>query len=135
MTPELGHIDLAEDNERFADLIRTHLCNDDFDVDNQNDWIVTARFYSLLHYVEKRLQDYGYSSRSHGGRKENILECPYIDNKVRRLYRRLEDVSRDARYECIPTSDEDVTKSESTLQEGKDVLGFSRSSSGHKYST
>ena len=135
MTPELGHVDLAEDNERFADLIRTQLSSEGFDVDNQNDWIVTVRFYSLLHYVEKRLQDYGYSSRSHDGRKENVLECRYIDNKVRKLYRRLEDVSRDARYECIRTSDEDVTKSESTLQEGKDVLGFNSGSSSHKYST
>lgn len=125
----MSNVDFARENENFAQEILSEL-------EDRKNWVVTVRFYSLLHYVEERLQAHGYNSRSHEKRKDNIRDCRHVDNKVRKLYRRLEDVSRDARYECIRMGDDDVRKSEETLEEGKRILGFSAGSGGtHKYST
>jgi len=130
MSPDLTHVEFANENESFANTIKS-------DFEDENNWVITVRFYSLLHYVEERLQSHGYNSRSHRDRKENIRNCRYIDNKVRKYYRRLEDVSRDARYECILMDDEDVEMSAETLEQCKDALGFGDEEGGsiHKYST
>lgn len=127
MTEGMKNVEVAEENEVFADDILEGF-------DNKNNWVVTVRFYSLVHYIEERLTTYDYNSRSHDNREENILDCRYIDNKVRKLYRRLYDVSRDARYECVRLGEEDVRKSEETLAEAKEILGFTDGTSDHKYS-
>lgn len=127
MSSEIGHVEFARENEEFADDIQSEF-------EDKNNWIVTVRFYSFIHYVEERLRSYEYDSRSHDMRKENIRNCKYIDNKVRNLYRRFEDVSRDARYECVRMDEEDVEMSEETLREGKEILGFDDDDTSHKYS-
>lgn len=122
----MPHLEFAQENEQLADDI--------FDEFNHNNWSVTIRFYSLLHYVEQRLITHDYTSKTHGDRKENIIDCNEIDDKIHNLYRRLEDLSRDARYECVRLSEEDVEISEETLEEGKFILGFDGSEGGAKYS-
>jgi len=130
MTPDIENVTFARESERLIE-------NVDCDSENRvtNNWIVTVRFYTYLHYVEQRLQEYDYNSRSHDNRKENIRNCKNIDNKARKLYRRLEDMSRDARYECVEMTEEDVEKSLSTLREGKRVLNFHAGGGDHKYTT
>ena len=123
----MNNIDFAEENETFAEEIMSQF-------EDKTNWVVTVRFYSLVHYVEERLTDYSYNSNNHSDRKDNIRDCQYIDNSVRRKYRLLEDLSRDARYECIRMNDDDVTKSGEVLEEGKNLLGFSSGSSSTKYS-
>lgn len=125
---DMSNVDFARENEEFAMNLA-----DTFS--NQNNWVVTVRFYSLLHYIEEILQNQGYNSSHHGDRKRNILQCPHTDDKLHRLYRRLEDASKDARYRCIRLSDDDVKVSEETLEEGKDILGFHGGSTTTKYST
>lgn len=128
MSPDMENVDFARESEQFAeDLI------DDFE--ERKNWIVTIRFYSLLHFIEERLQHHGFSSRSHDDRKENIRSCKHTDNRLRTLYRRLEDTSRDARYECIRMTGEDVRMSAETLEEGKRILGYTENGGGEtKYS-
>jgi len=119
-------VDLARDNEEFAeDLTSSH--------PDKNDWIITIRFYSLLHYIDERLVMHGYNATSHNERKNSIQDCNDIDNRVHSLYRSLEDLSRQARYNCIEMRDEDVEESERRLEEGKNILGFSFSGSSTKY--
>lgn len=128
MSSDITHREFAEENEEFAIDISSGF-------EDKSNWIITIRFYSLIHYVEERLKSYGYDSRSHDGRKDNIRNCRYIDNKMRKLYRRLEDISRDARYECIRMDEEDVEKSRETLEEGKEILGLNEDDSDYKYNT
>ena len=94
MSNHLNDIDFAKENEEFAEDIASEFSN-------QGNWIVIVRFYSLVHYVEERLASYDHESESHSERKNNIRKCNFVDNAVRAKYRLLEDLSRDARYECI----------------------------------
>ena len=130
MSPDIENVTFARESENLTEEMNCSLENK-----IKNNWIVTVRFYTYLHYVEQRLQEYDYTSRSHNNRKENIRNCKQIDNKARKLYRRLEDMSRDARYECVEMSDEDVKESLSTLEEGKQVLNFHAGDGSHKYNT
>jgi hypothetical protein len=127
VSPDMSNIDFARKNEEFANELKPGNTP-------RKNWIVTIRFYSFLHYVEERLQAHGYNSRSHHDRKNNIRNCRHIDDKIRKIYRQLEDISRDARYECVRLENEDIEMSEKSLEEGKKVLGFSGGSSNHKYS-
>lgn len=123
----MTNIDFAKENEEFAEDIISEF-------ESQSNWVVTVRFYSLVHYVEERLDSHNYNSENHTDRKSNIRSCKYVDNAVRAKYRLLEDLSRDARYECIRMDGDDVNKSEKVLQEGKELLGFDSGNTSHKYS-
>lgn len=122
----MDNIDFAQNNEVFSDTILE-------DHPDQKNWVVTIRFYSYIHYVEEKLKMHGYSSTSHDNRKDNIRNCAQVDNRARSIYRKLEDISRDARYECIKMTDDDVEESESKLEEGKNVLGFVNGGDSTKY--
>jgi len=128
MSNDMSNVEFARNNEAFAQTISE-------DYPKQPNWVVTVRFYSLLHYVEQTLNRYGYNSKSHHDRKEKIRECRQIDDRMRKLYRRLEDLSKMARYDCIEMDNEDLEKSLQTLENGKEVLGYSAGGGGSKYST
>lgn len=129
MSPDLTHGEFARENEEFADSLLEEF-------DNKFNWVVTVRFYSYLHFVEKRLQDYGYSSNNHDNRKNNILNCNQIDSRARAIYRALEDLGRDARYECYRMDEDDLEVSREKLQKGKEILNFTDSGDvSTKYST
>jgi hypothetical protein len=127
---DMDNIDVARNNEEFAhDIIN--------DYPDQKNWAVTIRFYSFIHFVDERLKSYDYHSKSHDERKNNIRRCSDISNEAYKIYRFLEDISRDARYECIAMTDEDATQAYEKLEKGKSVLGFPSGGSGqsYKYST
>lgn len=126
----MENVDFARNNEEFAENIAS-------DYPGQQNWVVTVRFYSYLHYVEERLQSCGYSSDTHKDRKENIRNCNAVDNKARKIYRFLEDISRDARYECHRMTEQEANKAKEKLEEGKDILGYSAggADTDTKYST
>jgi hypothetical protein len=129
MASDMENIEFARNNENFAaDILSEH--------SDQKNWVVTIRFYSYIHYVEERLESHDYTSNSHNDRKDNILQCRSVSDKAWRIYRALEDISRDARYECIKMTREDVERAEEKLEEGKEVLGFSNAGSDNdtKYS-
>lgn len=128
MTSDFEHVEFAQLSEDFVEELQNEF-------EDRRNWMVTIHFYSLLHYVEERLSTYGYDSNRHHIRKENIRKCKQIDNRVRTLYRRLEDLSRDARYELVEMEESDVEKSKETLEEGKEILGFSNSGDTYKYRT
>jgi hypothetical protein len=126
---DFSNIDFARENEDFAAAL-------DIQENPESNWIVTINFYSLLHYIEERLQAEGYDSDRHKERMKNIRRCPAIDNSLYKYYRFLYDISRDARYECHRMGESEVAESEERLEKGKEELGFiSGSGSGHKYST
>ncbi len=125
------NIDLAQENESFADEL-----NKDGNY-NREDWVITIRFYSLVHFVEHRLSRNGYISESHHERLDNIRDCTAIDSIIYNRYRTLLDLSRDARYECKRMAETEVKESKKVLNDAKTELGFSMDGSGGntKYST
>lgn len=127
MSSDMTNVEFARENENFAEII-----DDNHD---RNNWVVTVRFYSLLHYIEERLDACGYNSRSHKDREDNILNCKTVDNQIYNLYRFLQDLSRDARYECVRMGEDEVEKSREKLNEGKEILGFSQGDGSAKYRT
>jgi len=128
MTERGEHVEFARLNEGFASDLY-----DDPNYQDRKNWMVTVRFYSLLHYVEQRLVMEGYDSKSHHDRKENIRECASVENVIYNRYRELEDLSRDARYECHWMTDEDVQRAGRVLERAKDELGFGSGSGSAKY--
>ncbi|WP_128904790.1 hypothetical protein [Halorubrum amylolyticum] len=125
---DFSHISGARENEELADSL------DSSEPENRN-WIVTIRFYSYVHYIEEILESYNYSSNTHKERKDNIERCNGIDRTAYKIYRFLEDISRDARYECIRMGESELTKTEEKLSRGKEALGIVGSGGDHKYST
>lgn len=127
MSQDMTNVEFARENEEFADDIQESR--------DRNNWVVTIRFYSLLHYIEGQLDACGYDSINHDDREDNILNCKMMDNQVYKLYKFFRDTSRDARYECIRMTEEDVTESEEKLEKGKELLGFDSGGGSTKYST
>lgn len=123
---DFSHRVNAEKNEQFAESL-------DGSQAVERGWIVTVRFYSLLHYVEERLTSHGYTSERHNQRMDNIKSCNAVETAVYKKYRALYDISRDARYECVRMNQEDVEESERILDEGKRMLGFDQGGSDYKY--
>lgn len=125
---DFSHISGARENEELANSL------DVSEPENRN-WIVTIRFYSYVHYIEQILESYNYSSNTHIERKDNIEKCNGTDQTAYKIYRFLEDLSRDARYECIRMGTEELDITKKKLKSGKKSLGFVGSSGNHKYST
>lgn len=107
----------AQKNETLAERLDTQF-------NQYEDWVVTTMFYSALHYVECELTKHGMSASNHGERQRKINQCKQIPGDVYRLYRTLEDLSRDARYECVSISAIDVLESHTKLDRIKDFLGY-----------
>ncbi|MBM4033487.1 MAG: hypothetical protein FJ291_17125 [Planctomycetes bacterium] len=71
------------------------------------DWAVTALFYAAVHYVDAFLHprhpaDHG--TRNHLIRTSPLLQPLYVK------YRRLQDRSQDARYECYDPTREELVR-------------------------
>lgn len=124
---DFSHISGARENEELADSL------DSSEPENRN-WIVTIRFYSYVHYIEEILESHDFSSNTHKERKDNIKECNGMDRTAYKIYRFLEDLSRDARYECIRMDEDDLTVSERKLDTGKETLGIVGGGGSTKYS-
>lgn len=103
MPSKAEHISKAEHNENFATTL-----NSDGSYPDYRDWVVTAYFYSAVHYVEAYLATLGKHSPDHRIRDADIgsdasLQPIYND------YRALKDDSTNARYSMWNPTPLDVT--------------------------
>lgn len=118
MPKSAEHEQQAEKNEELSE----ELLNEYSDYD---DWVITTRFYTAIHFIESELTKRGYNSGTHRERKENIKDSNLPDNiMVYKEYRNLEDLSRDTRYECVSVTSGDLNGSERSLNLIKKKLGF-----------
>jgi hypothetical protein len=90
MATEAEHNAKAASNQAFLDGI---------DPAAYPDWAVTVAFYKAVHVVEGLLVRKGHVTRSHTARNQ-ILKRRF--RPVWRHYRPLYDLSRTARYWCVP---------------------------------
>jgi hypothetical protein len=61
-------------------------------------WAVTALFYSALHYVDAFLAERENAHPGDHGERDRMIKANHTTDGVRNHYRRLQDKSRDARY-------------------------------------
>ena len=109
------HKDKADKNQEFSQTIAE-------EHSEYNDWIITAKFYSALHYVDKVLVEEGYKTENHGERFEKIEQARNIPPRVRSLYSTLYDLSEQARYKCIELQQGQVNSADKALTEIKKEL-------------
>jgi hypothetical protein len=86
------HLDKAKANERFAASL-------DMSDPVHAEWDLTVIFYVAVHIVQAYFSTLGLSYTTHTNRASAI----YKDKKIRGVYddyRELENMSREARYEC-----------------------------------
>ena len=106
MPSKSAHLSKAAHNEQFAERLNKDSSYADF-----RDWVVTAYFYSAVHYVEAFLAAKTppiHSSR-HRIRDDNIEQDPVL-SKIYDDYRYLKDHSSNARYDMWEPTPIDVAK-------------------------
>lgn len=85
-------------------------------------WILVLRFYVTLHYVEAVLQKKGSRRRrTHETRRDDMWRVPETA-AVLSEYKVLEDVSREARYDCTPFTPKDLADYEPVYQTVRDAM-------------
>ena len=104
------HLSWARQNETFADTL-------DADTQVEANWAVTALFYAAVHYVNAYLVSRGLARQDHAVREASMRQ-PFFD-PVRTKYKRLKDMSREARYEIAPYCQRDVERAKGLLNEIK----------------
>ncbi len=76
------------------------------------DWVVTLLFYEALHAVEARLVPHYGSSADHKARNQRVAKTlPRIFAQYKDLY----ELSRRARYQCVPISDAELRQARMDL--------------------
>ena len=94
MPPEPGvdqHVQQALHNEDLADTGSL-----------PPDWEVTVRFYAAAHWVRAFIkQKLGQRAISSHEEADRLLEESKVQEKIRRLFKRLRWASEDARYYCV----------------------------------
>lgn len=91
------HEQQARDNVSLCRLLE--------DAGQHLDWAITALFYAALHYVDAYLLPDAASN--HVKRVRLIQQRPELD-QVFEDYRKLQDLSRDTRYECLDPTPAEV---------------------------
>ena len=71
-------------------------------------WVLVLWFYIVLHYVEAVLQAKMPRRRNHEIRRQDMLRIPET-TAILPDYKTLENLSREARYECTPFIPSDLT--------------------------
>jgi hypothetical protein len=99
--------------------------NEDFvnEIDNPYfDWKVTGMFYVAVHYVDAYLdKNFGYSPENHGERMSAVSKVSSLKT-VLDDYRELLNESRDARYDVVNFSPNDLTRIKGHLDRIKKTL-------------
>jgi uncharacterized protein (UPF0332 family) len=106
---QLEHIAIAERNEAFASTVAKT---------TYYEWAITIFFYSALHYVDAILAVSGINPENHTSRGDAIGVNQTL-LQVRKEYRRLETLSRNARYRALKIDSGD-------LQEAQNAFGTLR---------
>ncbi|MBM4041274.1 MAG: hypothetical protein FJ290_22455 [Planctomycetes bacterium] len=108
MTTREQHLAQAKANKAFYEEL--------LDRPEYHDWALTVLFYAALHYVDAFL--YPSDPPDHSTRNKLISRSPTLRSLYRK-YRRLQDRSQDARYECYDPTREELVKAR---QECYDVI-------------
>ena len=96
MPTRAEHIDQAEQNEAATLVLESA---------GHFDWAVTTLFYAALHFVDA----FYYPGRAVGHRKRNAYVATDVDLvSIYLHYIELYVRSRDARYECVRVTEQDV---------------------------
>lgn len=86
-----------------------------FKLGENNDWKVTIMFYAIMHLMDSCYSDVFEKHTTHEKRKKFIGSVkPYKD--IIDEYTELENLSRVARYECIPIRKKDVNEANGIMQ-------------------
>lgn len=93
------HIDQANANEQLSLRLRS----------TDPEWSVTTMFYAALHWMGAYLGSVGLYPTTHALRRAAINRRPELTS-VRRRYHFLQDMSEDARYDCVRCSTNDVAQ-------------------------
>lgn len=88
------HLDWAERNEQFAKSLDLSDCV-------SVNWAITAVFYAALHYVDAFFAARSDKPFFHTQRGSKIRDTPELA-LIWSDYRRLKDISREARYNLAP---------------------------------
>lgn len=91
MPDKAQHLNRADGNERLARSL-------DFDDGLQVDWALVILFYSALHYIDSFLAGKNKHPKNHESRDIEVENNGTL-NPIYNDYRRLKDVSREARYD------------------------------------
>jgi hypothetical protein len=96
MPTRAEHIDQAERNEAAAQALQAGA---------HYDWAITTLFYAALHLVDA----YNHPNRAVGHPKRMAYVAADVNLlQVYAHYRELYNRSRDARYECVRFTDQDI---------------------------
>ena len=101
MPGSVAHRQRAIENERFATQRLDASLSDD------RHWVVTALFYAAVHWVDAYLALSNTHPRNHQQRQSLIRSDPNL-HAIHGSYRWLEDRSREARYDLIVFSEQDI---------------------------
>jgi hypothetical protein len=111
------HLDKARHNEQAAAAFPSAY----------RDWSVVAIFYSALHYIEIQLSIEGTNPTSHE-KRDPIIAKHHLLRNIWNPYKKLNVLSRNARYYSVPIAEGDVTNAYTWLAAIKTYL----KSIGHK---
>lgn len=109
MLGKLKHIQRAKDNESIADSFYTTDCA-------EIDWAITLLFYAALQYVDAYL--FPRKPKDHDARDSLIQNTGTIAD-IYPHYRRLKDMSQEARYEVACYAERDLEKAKQRLEKIK----------------
>lgn len=74
-----------------------------------HDWRIIILYYAAMHYVDAYLATRNVHPDSHADRKREMREVRELD-PIYDIYRTIENSSRDARYEAVPFTPQDVAE-------------------------
>jgi len=100
------HLEQATRNEKLAAevLVHTRYC----------DWTVTVLFYAAIHYIEAFLAVQRIHCFDHAERSEKVRIIPQL-RTIGKQYESLRTTSRQARYQALPITPDDVKRAEQNL--------------------
>lgn len=108
MAKPYEHLEWAEKTEAFANSLDR---SDNVEVN----WAITALFYAAVHYVDAYLVSRGNRQLDHQGRDYEIRQNNDFLKPIWKDYKRLKDMSREARYELAPYGEREFIRASSLL--------------------
>jgi hypothetical protein len=102
------HINWARQNEEFAKSL-----DPKFNIDAN--WAITAVFYAAVHYVDAYFAARGQRPVDHDEREQKLNRDDFFAS-VRKIYKELKRLSREARYEMAPYGEKEVRQSQALLE-------------------
>ena len=107
MPQPIEHIDWADRNEEFA---KSFYLDDQLEIN----WAITLLFYSALHYADAYIVARGRPRYDHASRERSMHDVFF--DPIRTDYKRLKDLSREARYNIAPLTKQDFAIADAALQ-------------------